>query len=192
VQPSLADDLAKAGYYPELVSSVIDVALANEPVDAHLVHVQTTFDEEIRRHLTVLLLTPTRLITAHVDDHEGDADNPPSAAATTEAVPLREIRSVGLTHLIAEPAKYHGAIDSAGQVGASELNIAISWGVAGRIELEQMDCGNPDCEGEHGVIGQLLADDLVVRVASAAEGPDATAAAIEFARKLSAATARAS
>jgi len=180
----------KAGYYPELVSSVLEIALGDEPVDAYLVHVQTTFDEEIRRHLTVLVLTPTRLVTAHVDDHDGDEENPASAVATTESVPLREIRSVALTHLIAEPTKYRSAIDANGQVGASELNIAISWGAAGRIELEPMRCNNPDCEGDHGLLGEFVADDLVVRVASAAEGPAATAAAVDFARKLSAATAR--
>jgi hypothetical protein len=61
-------DLDRAGYYPQLVADVLDVALADEPVLAHLVHPETTFDAaEVRRHVTVLALTPSRLVVAHVD-----------------------------------------------------------------------------------------------------------------------------
>ena len=60
--PALHHDLHRAGYYPELVVDVLDVALADEEVVAHLVHPETTFDAaEVRRHVTVLVLTPTRL-----------------------------------------------------------------------------------------------------------------------------------
>ena len=47
---------------------------------------------EVRRHVTVLVLTPTRLVLAHVDDHPADSENPSaSASATTESVPLRTV-----------------------------------------------------------------------------------------------------
>ena len=61
-----------------------------------------------------------------------------------------------------------------------------------RIELEPMICPNPECEGEHGLTGQLLPDDVVIRVSAAADGPDASNRAAAFARTLSAATAVAS
>jgi hypothetical protein len=193
--PELAAAITKAGYFPQLVISVLDVAIAGEDVVAFLVQPETTFDEEIRRHLTVLALTPTRLISAHVDDHEGDEEFPASAAATTESVPLAEIKSVVLTHLIAEPAKFAGgeALAAEAEAGepASELNIAISWGGVSRFEIEPMVCANPDCEGDHGAAGQIVPDDIVVRVASEAEGPNAKSEAVAFARQLSAATARA-
>ena len=101
--PALHHDLHRAGYYPELVVDVLDVALADEEVVAHLVHPETTFDAaEVRRHVTVLVLTPTRLVVAHVDDHPADSEHPSaSASATTEAVPLAELTSVALTHVVA-------------------------------------------------------------------------------------------
>lgn len=183
---NLRDDLTthvrRAGYYPQLVDDVLDVALADEDVLAHLVQAETTFDSEVRRHLTVLALTPTRLVTAHVDDHEGDAAHPSSAAATTEAVPLSEIRSVALTHVVAEPAD-HRTGDT-----ASELTVAVGWGSVSRIDLEPAQCPDPSCEADHGLTGQLTPDDVVVRVSSAAEGRDAVRRAIDFARALSAAT----
>ena len=75
--PALHHDLHRAGYYPELVVDVLDVALADEEVVAHLVHPETTFDAaEVRRHVTVLVLTPTRLVVAHVDDHPADSEHP--------------------------------------------------------------------------------------------------------------------
>ncbi|MCK0115643.1 hypothetical protein BCE75_11266 [Isoptericola sp. CG 20/1183] len=183
---NLRDDLTahvfRAGYYPDLVNDVIDVAIADEPVLAHLVQAETTFDSQVRRHLTVLVLTPTRLVAAHVDDHEGDAANPSSAAATTEAVPLGEVRSVALTHVVAEPAD-HRPGDS-----AAELTLAVGWGAVSRLDLEPAQCPDPSCDADHGYTGQITPDDIVVRVSDAAEGRDAVRRAAAFARELSAAT----
>ena len=40
--------------------------LAAEPVRAYLVHHEATFDhDELHRHITVLALTPTRLVVGH-------------------------------------------------------------------------------------------------------------------------------
>jgi hypothetical protein len=178
-------DLDRAGYYPQLVADVLDVTLAGEPVVAHLVLPETTFDAtEVRRHVTVLVLTPTRLIVAHVDDQSADVDHPsPSAAATTEAVPLREVRSVALTHVLADPAR-HRAGD-----GPVEVTLALAWGAVSRIDLEPATCGDPECEADHGLTGTMTPDDVVVRVSAAAEGAGAVRAAVEFARQLSVATA---
>ena len=177
-------DLDRAGYYPELVADVLDVALADEPVVAHLVQPETTFDaSEVRRHVTVLVLTPTRLVVAHVDDHPADREHPSaSAAATTEAVPLREVRSVALTHVVSDPQRHH-----AGD-GPVEVTLALGWGSVSRIDLEPAGCDDPQCEADHGMTGTLSPDDVVVRVSAAAEGTQAVRAAVAFARRLSAAT----
>nr|WP_225224673.1 DUF5998 family protein [Cellulomonas sp. JH27-2] len=183
----MRQDLHRAGYYPELVADVLDVALADEQVVAHLVHPETTFDAaEVRRHVTVLVLTPTRLVCAHVDDHPADLEHPSaSASATTESVPLSELRSVALTHVVAEPAKHKPGRP------ALELTLAIGWGAVSRVDLEPATCGDPACEADHGLTGTLAPDDVVVRVSTAAEGPDSVRAATDFARVLSAASARA-
>ncbi len=181
----LHHDLDRAGYYPELVADVLDVALADEPVVAHLVQPETMFDAaEVRRHVTVLVLTGTRLVLAHVDDHPADSEHPSaSAAATTESVPLRELRSVALTHVVADPQRHH-----AGD-GPAEVTLAIGWGAVSRIDLEPAGCDDPECEADHGLTGTMSPEDVVVRVSAAAEGTDAVRAAVAFARRLSAATA---
>ena len=71
----LPDDLTgrsqRAGYYPALVADVVEAALGGDEVVSHLVHQETTFDHDaVRRHITVLALTPTRLVIAHADDHD--------------------------------------------------------------------------------------------------------------------------
>ena len=72
--------IEKAGYYPELVADSLDLALAGEDVAAHLVHAETTFDSDtVRRHLSVLVLTATRLVFVHADDH-GDDEHEDSVA----------------------------------------------------------------------------------------------------------------
>jgi len=189
VPPAFTDlrqDLHRAGYYPELVADVLDIAVADEPVVAHLVHPETTFDAaEVRRHVTVLVLTPTRLVVAHVDDHPADSENPSaSAAATTESVPLAELRSVALTHVMATPEQHR-----AGDL-AAELTLAVGWGAVSRVDLEPASCADPNCDADHGLTGTLTPDDVVVRVSAVAEGQDAVRAAAAFARQLSAASAR--
>lgn len=182
---ALSRDIERAGYYPAILSEVIGVALAGQEVVSHLVHAETVFDRsEVRRHVTALVLTPTRLIVGHVDDMPGEhPEFPPAAAATTESVALRQIKAVGITHGIAEPDQYRPG-DS-----AAEVTLAISWGAVSRIDMEPAVCQDPQCEADHGYSGTLMPDDLIVRVSEAAEGKNAVTAAVQFATALSHATA---
>ena len=183
---ALRRSLHHAGYYPDLVGDVLDVALAGEEVIGHLVHPETTFDSsEVRRHVTVLVLTPTRLVLAHVDDHPADSEHPSaSASATTESVPLSHLHTVALTHVVPDPEKHRpGAVPA-------ELTLALGWGAVRRIDLEPATCGDPECEADHGLSGTSSPDDVVVRVSAQAEGAEAVRAAVTFARALSAAGAR--
>ena len=183
----LRADIERAGYYPELVCDVLDVALAGEPVRSFLVHPETTFDrDEVRRHVTVLVLTPSRLVVAHADDHEPDALSPePYASANTEAVALHVVRSVMLTHAVTRPEQHRSGTTP------RELTLSIGWGTINRIDLEPAGCADPDCEADHGYTGSSTAEDITVRLSSDAEGAEAVQAAVGFARAVSAATAAA-
>ena len=181
---SLVEDVERAGYYPALVNDALEVAVAGEEVRSFLVHQETTFDREVRRHVTVLALTPTRLVVAHADDHDPDALSPePYASASTEAVPISRVQSVVLSHVVTRPASH--------RAGATprELNLTIGWGSLTRVDLEPASCADPDCEADHGYTGTLAADDITVRLSAEAEGEAAVRAATQFARELSAATA---
>jgi len=183
----LTADLRRAGYYPSLVEDVVDVALAGEPVVAHLVHLETTFfGSEVRRHLTALALTATRLVVTHVDDQPADGEHPSATAlATSEAVPLSAVRSVALTHEFVAPERH--------RTGSTPtvLVLAVGWAGVSRVELAPAQCEDPDCDADHGYSGSLATDDLVLRISGEAEGPAAVQEAVEFARVLSAATAAA-
>lgn len=179
---ALAKDLRRGGYFPDLIASVLDLAIAGEQVVAHLLQPETTFDEAgIRRHLTAVILTPSRLIVAHVDDHVVDAL--PTAMASTEAVPLSELRSIVVTHGISNP-------ENVPAMRLRDLTITLGWGAVQRLDLEPAGCADPQCEADHGFAGTATSDDLVLRVSADAEGDDAVRAALAFARALSAATAR--
>ncbi len=185
--PALRSDLERAGYYPDLVTDVLDVSVAGEQVVAHLVHAETTFDTDaVRRHITALVLTPTRLVVAHADDHgPDDPDGPPQpyATAATEAVPLRSVRSVVVNHVVPRPERYvRGA-------GSRDLTLTIGWGAVSRLDLEPAACSDPECDADHGYTGTASADDIALRVASDADGEGAVREALDFARALSAATA---
>ena len=64
--------IERTGYYPGLVTDAVASALGAEPVTAYVVHHDAIFDPamEVRRHITVLALTPSRLIHSHTDEHE--------------------------------------------------------------------------------------------------------------------------
>jgi hypothetical protein len=177
-------EVERAGYYPELVLDAIDVAVGGEKVQAYLIHPETTFDREIRRHVTVLVLTATRLVVAHADDHEPDQlSSEPYASASTEAVPLRTVRSVVLSHAVAQPERHRRG------AAPREISMTIGWGAVARLDLEPAACGDPDCEADHGYTGTMSADDITLRLSTEAEGVDAVRAAAAFARMLSQVTA---
>jgi hypothetical protein len=173
--------IERAGYYPALVQQVVSTALAGELVDAHLVHQETTFDAEaVRRHVTVLAVTPTRLVVAHADDHGPDEQSPSAyATASTEAVPLGDVRTVVLSRTVAAPERYRG-----GQTPL-ELSLTIGWGSVQRVDLEPATCGDPECDADHGYTGTLTGDDIALRVSADAEGQGAVRAAVDFAAALS-------
>jgi hypothetical protein len=183
----LSTQVNDAGYYPSFVTDVLDIAVAGETVSAHLVHGETTFDSDaVRRHLSVLVLTPTRLIFVHADDHAGDEDHHPDAhgVATSESVPLDSVRSVVLTHVVTKPANYRRG------TSGRDLTLAIGWGAVSRVDLEPATCGDPNCEADHGYTGSVTGEDIALRISTEAEGNAALQDALAFAKALSAATAR--
>ena len=182
--------IEKSGYYPDVVAAAVDSAVAGETVESFLVHHEPTIDErdEVRRHVTVLVLTPSRLILAHTDEHAPDDLLPaPYTSSSTEAVTLSAIRSVVVNRMVANPESYAG--QSVPSPGANEAVLTIGWGSVGRIDLEPAGCSDPDCEADHGYTGLLTADDFSLRVSAAAEGPEAVAGLLGFADALSARTA---
>ena len=188
--PALPADLTaaieRAGYYPALVADVVDSALGPDTVVAHLVHQETTFDQDaVRRHITVLAMTPTRLVIAHADDHEGvpgggEADaGLPVATATSETVPLTSVRGVMLTHVVTSPGAY-----VPGSLGR-EITLTIGWGAVARIDIVPATCGDPECDADHGFEGTVASDDISLRISADADGDRALTGALGFARTLS-------
>lgn len=184
---ALRADIDIAGYYPEVVADAFATALAGEAIRSHLVHAETTFDaDEVRRHVTVLAITPTRLVIGHTDDHgphEGAEEGPPVAMTSTEGIAVGRIHSVVVTRVIANPGSYRPGTTP------SEITVTVGWGAVSRIDIEPASCGDPDCEADHGSTGTVTADDLALRVSAAAEGEVAVRRALEFAATLSTATA---
>jgi hypothetical protein len=185
----LREAIVQCGYYPTVVTEAVEGALAGEAVVDFVLHHEPTFDrdDEVRRHVTVVVLTPTRLMVAHTDEHPPDDLLPsPYASTSTEAVPLAEIRSVVTNRMVAEPAQYDG--QPGRHPEANEAVLTIGWGAVGRVDLEPATCGDPECEGDHGYTGTMTADDFSLRMSSAADGAEAVSQLLAFAQSLSAAT----
>jgi hypothetical protein len=186
-----ADDLRAAiertGYYPGLVTDAVWSSLGAEPVTAYVVTHDAIFDPgmEVRRHITVLALTPTRLIYSHTDEHPADEpDGRPQAETSTEAVRFSRVSSVALTRVVPDPATY-----VAGVTTPSEVVLTIGWNVLSHVELEPAHCGDENCEADHGYMGTITADDLTLRMSEAADGADGVRQVLSFATALSDATA---
>jgi hypothetical protein len=184
------DDLVvaidKTGYYPQVVAAGVRSAVAGEQVSSYLVHHEPTIDrDEVRRHITVAVLTPTRLILCHTDEHAPDELLPePYTSTSSEAIRLTGVRSVVLNRMVANPAAYGGS----GEPAPSEVVLTVGWGGINRIDLEPAACADPECEADHGYTGVLASDDFSLRVSSAADGQQAVDDVLAFAESLSART----
>lgn len=181
---ALREDIQRSGYYPELVAEALTTALGGEEPRSYVVHHEATFDrDELRRHVTVLVLTPTRLIVGHVDEHAPEGAPAPLASASTEAVRLERVDSVVVTRVVSDPARHQPGGPTA------EVVLTIGWGAVSRIDLEPAACTDPACDADHGYTGTASNDDLSVRVSEAADGADVVGQVLNFAGALSQATA---
>ncbi len=186
IHEELRRAIQQAGYYPALVSDTLGTALAGEPVQSYIVHHEPHFDrDELRRHVSVLVLTPSRLIVGHTDEYPSDESHPvPYATTSTEAVPLDRVSSVVVSRTVTSPASYRTGDP------AREVVLTVGWGAMSRIDLEPAGCGDPDCEADHGYTGSLASDDFSLRVSEVADGGRRVEDMLDFARTLSAATVR--
>jgi hypothetical protein len=176
--------IERSGYYPALVSEAVEAVVGVEPVAAYLVHQETTFDaNEVRRHVTVLVLTGTRFIVSHTDEQAADSTSAePYATTSTESVKISRISSVVLSRVVANPESYiRGTLPR-------EVVLTIGWGAVSRLDLEPAGCADPNCEADHGYTGSSTADDLSLRVSEAGDGPDTVRQTLSFAQALSEAT----
>lgn len=174
--------IERTGYYPEVVGDGVNAAIGGERVVSFFVHHEPTFDrDEVRRHLSVVVLTPSRLVLAHTDEHAGDDLLPePYTSTSTEAVRLSAVKSVVVTRMIANPTK--------GPKPPAEVVLTIGWGGVSRIDLEPAGCDDQQCEADHGYTGVAASDDFSLRVSAAADGKDAVTGLLAFAESLSART----
>jgi hypothetical protein len=167
----LKEAIDRTGYYPEVVADGVMRAVSGEDVVSFFVHHEPTFDrDEVRRHLTVVVLTPSRLILAHTDEHEGDDMLPEPYTST----------SVVVTRMVTNP--------TGGPTPPAEAVLTIGWGGVARLDLEPATCGDPECDADHGYTGTFAADDFSIRVSAAADGPEAVPSLLSFADSLSART----
>ena len=179
--PALREAIERAGYYPNVVQDILDKAVGDEQVIDFIVQHETTFDraDEIRRHITVLLLTDTRLLVVHVDEHtDGQPGGVVQASSATESVPLGLLGPVVVQRVVDNPAHFRpGDLPS-------EVVLTVNWGSISRIDLEPATCGDPQCEADHGYTGTVANDDWSLRVSRAADGDETVEAALRFAASL--------
>ncbi|MGC3956175.1 MAG: DUF5998 family protein [Propionicimonas sp.] len=180
---ALIEEIRACGYFPELIADSIAQAAGAEPVEGFLVHHEATFNhDEIQRHLSVLALTATRLIVGHTDENAAPGE-PVQALTTAESVPLRQINSVALSQVVANPESY-----GTGRATVVEAWLTLGWGMVRRIELEPAQCGDPTCEADHGYSGDLAGDDFTVRISAAGDGDAKVRELLRFATVLQAVT----
>ena len=184
----LARAIEQTGFYPEVVADAVEGALAGEEVVAFHVHHEPTFDhDEVRRHLTVAVLTPGRLVVAHTDDHAPDDLLPePYTTTSTETVALAEVKSVVVNRYVAQPERAARGV----RPEVREAVLTIGWGMVSRMDLEPAVCPDPDCTADHGYTGTMSGDDFSIRASVAADGPDAVPSLLHFAAHLQRLTRR--
>src|SRR3954453_15955596 len=178
--------IEQSGYYPAVVRAGVVAAVAGEEGVSFLVHHEPTIDrDEVRRHITVDVLTSTRLILCHTDEHAPDDLLPePYTSTSTEAIRLAEVRAVVVNRMVANPATFDGG----GEAPPPEAGVTGGGGGVTRIGPEPAACADPDCDADHGYTGVLASDDFSLRLSSAADGQAAVDRLLAFPKTLSAST----
>ncbi|OIJ78123.1 DUF5998 family protein [Cutibacterium avidum] len=180
---ALAAEIQSCGFFPELVSDVAETSLAGEEILDHLLHLEAVFDnDEVHRHLTVILRTATRMLIGHTGERTEGGQL--QAVTSSESIPLSEVSSVVLTRVVQHPDKF-GKDPSAATV---ETWLQMTWGAVSRIELEPATCGDPMCTADHGYTGTFSGDDIVIRMSPATDGPDQVERMMGFATRMQVAT----
>ena len=170
----LLTELETAGYFPQTAAHSLQRLLRSTRPVAHLVRPETTFDgPEVRRHLTVVVLTATHLLITHLDDDPADALNPSQVVSTTERIRLQRITATGLSQVF----------DTDGQLNPgqeSEITLGVTWDGSRRVDLERAVCEDPGCQLDHGYTGSIAPSDLALRISALADGTGAVEEALAF------------
>lgn len=180
-QAQLRADIDVSGYYPDLVWDTVALAVDGEEVVSYFVHHEATFTmDNVHRHVTVLVLTPTRLLVIHTDETDtGAGEIAGGAASTSESIPLRCVAATAVTRIVGNPAQY-----GRGDAPVTEAWLTVGWGTLNRVDLEPASCGDPTCEADHGLSGTLTSEDLTVRVSATADGEERVDALVRFGTKV--------
>lgn len=184
----LAQDIHRAGFYPELVLDTVEDALAGLAPQTHLVQVETHFDQnEVHRHITVLVLAGDYLLVAHLDDQNlDDRGQQVVAHVSLETLHVSRIKTLTVSYSYPQPQHYQPGTPP------SEVSMLISWTGSQRLDLQPADCPDPSCDGDHGYTGVSPREDIVTRMSAQGDGAEATAQAHAFSRALRAAHIQAS
>ncbi|GAA1349150.1 DUF5998 family protein [Falsarthrobacter nasiphocae] len=176
----LERDVERAGFYPALVLDVVDDGLDGEPVIAHMVHQETHIDRrDVHRHVTVLVLGERTLQIVHIDDEDQDeTGSRPIAQLTGESVHVADITAVIVGYAHGMPTHF------ARGDRMHEISVTIGWSGGLRVDVQPAGCPDPECDMDHGSMGTLNAEDIMLRVNEAADGREAVERARTFVRAL--------
>ncbi|AYW79083.1 MULTISPECIES: DUF5998 family protein [Actinomycetes] len=176
---ALRDRVDECGFFPELVEDSVSTALGDETVVDFLVqHEATVGPEGIIRHLTVLVLTPGRLIVSHTDE-ETDARGADTAVTTSESVPLWLLGVITVSRVLSHPERYGSA-----EASVVETWLTLTWDAVRRLQIVPAHCGDPSCTADHGFDGEAVGEDITIRMSPAADGAENVQRLVEFAGAL--------
>lgn len=184
--PDLLTQLNRVGFYPALIADLLSDELEGATPLRHLLHLETHVEHaEVHRHATILVLTAQALVILHVDDHQPEDSSEAVANVSAETVALPRVDSVVVSAIYPRPHEHRPGD------GPRELTVGIAWSGGSRLDLGPAGCGDPNCEVDHGMSGQSVREDLVVRISADADGAKHLEHARSFARTLRSATSEA-
>ncbi len=182
---NLREAIVNRGFFPSLVLDSVLSSLGDEDIVEFVVHYEPTFSHDsLGRHMTVLVLTPTRLLCSHTDEVADEARGI-SATSSLDAVPLRELGAVTLTKVVNQRVQPGSAQHpQMADPHLVETWLTLGWLTTRRIDLEPASCSDPMCEADHGYTGVSSSEDMVIRMSPAADGKDEVERLVNFATAL--------
>lgn len=167
------------GFHVELIERLVRQANEGAVPETNLFQLETTFnDESVFRHFDYLGLRGNLLTSVHVDEL------PNGVRWYMNLLPVQQVSAVELGQFSPSATQATGSEDESDP----SLTVLVTFSTHRSVELESMHCDDPTCAADHGLVGGIKDEGLMMTFgAPESSGEDD---AMSFVSALSAAMTR--
>ncbi|MFZ1381430.1 MAG: DUF5998 family protein [Scrofimicrobium sp.] len=148
------DKVRSSGFHTDLLEKTVRDLGGGKLPEHSLYNLETSFDDDsVFRHLDYVGLLERRMIAVHIDELAS------GMRWMATVIPLSDVGPIEIAQVLLSDEETGGPADGSG----NELMVNIGFGSAMTLDLDKVQCEDPECEYDHGYSGFLKRDGLAMR-----------------------------